>query len=436
MTPRPGTSPEAFVNRILAVILGVMMLAAATPTPQGGLSHDSSLQPPDDPISIKLFGLHIHRAASTTPWPNAPFGTWRLWDAYAAWPNLESERGKWNFETLDKYVSLAEKGGVDILLPLGLSPGWASARPSEGSAYSPGNAAEPKNLDDWRDYVRTVAGRYKGRVSYYEIWNEPNLKQSFSGSPEQMIALVRIAYETLKQVDPAITVVSPSPTGIVGLHWLDQFLQKGGGAYVDVIGYHLYVSPQPPEAIVDLVAHVREVMATSGVRTKPLWDTETGWRIENHQTNVSPGTGTWSKVLSDTEASAYVARSYILSWAAGVSRFYWYAWDNGIMGLTEADGKTLKPSAMAYVEAGKWLVGSRMISCNPDAQGTWIAQIARPGGYRAWIVWSTEGSVEFDIPAQWGAQDMHDLSGGLRNLKGSRSLRIDQTPVMVEGLGQ
>ncbi len=72
-----------------------------------------------------------------TPWPSIKFGSWRLWDAYVAWPSLEPERGKWNFQTMDKYVALAERAGIDLVLPLGFSPTWASTRPMNRPTGSP-----------------------------------------------------------------------------------------------------------------------------------------------------------------------------------------------------------------------------------------------------------------------------------------------------------
>ena len=394
------------------------------------------LSPPSSAIPASLFGLHMHRAATTTPWPAVPFATWRLWDAYVAWANLEPRKGDWHFEILDKYVALAEAHRVELLLPLGLSPTWASARPKEPSGYDPGNAAEPKNIADWRDYVRTVATRYKQRIRSYEIWNEPNLKQFFTGSPEQMVTLVREAYKILKEVDPSNTLVSPSATGIDGVAWLDQFLQKGGGDYVDVIGHHFYVSPNPPESMLNQIARAKEVMAKRGVGDKPLWDTETGWLIENHKTVVEPQRGSFSKVLSDDEASGYVARSFILTWAAGVSRFYWYAWDNYIMGLTEADGTTLKPPAKAYVEVQRWLVGARVRACRTNAETTWVCEIAREGGYEGWIVWNPLRRVGLEIPKTWGIQNARDLAGGTRNLQGTSKIEIGPSPLLLERPGR
>ena len=135
---------------------------------------------------------------------SCPSGAGGLWDAYVTWPNLEPARGKWDFSRLDKYVAIAEKRGVSILLPLGLTPAWASARPAEASNYKPGNAAEPSNLELWRNYVRTVASRYKGRIRTYELWNEPNIPKFFSGSVDMLVKLTQIAREELKKVDPNI----------------------------------------------------------------------------------------------------------------------------------------------------------------------------------------------------------------------------------------
>src|SRR5438034_997580 len=91
-------------------------------------------------------------------------------------------------------------------------------------AHSParqdGPTAEPADIQHWRDYVTTMARRYKGRVRHYEIWNEPNLKQFYTGSVATMAQLVREAAIALKDIDPTIVVVSPSATERGGIAWL------------------------------------------------------------------------------------------------------------------------------------------------------------------------------------------------------------------------
>lgn len=423
---------DRIAKRCFVLITLLSIIVGNSCSPSDKHSGDLQRETPKFAIPSVFFGLHIQRAATTTPWPPVPFATWRLWDAYVAWPDLEPQQGIWRFETLDKYLALAEEHKVEVLLPLGLSPAWASARPAEPSGYQPGFAAEPKEIQHWRDYVRAVATRYKGRIRFYEIWNEPNLKDFYTGSVDQMVTLVRESSKILKEVDPSITVVSPSATGAFGTPWLEEFLGVGGGQYVDVIGYHFYVTPEPPEAMVSQVLRVREIMAKYGVASKPLWNTESGWLIENHKTEVKPKPGGFSKVLSDEEASSYVARSYILNWAAGASRFYWYAWDDFVMGLTEADGTAIKPPAMAFAEVAKWLIGARMTSCTSDSANTWICQLSRESGYAAWIVWNPDRNLIFELPSSWGVRQKRDLSGLASDLSDSAKIDIGALPVLLE----
>lgn len=394
-----------------------------------------AIAPPSMLVPPSLFGMHIHRAATVTPWPTVPFKSWRLWDAKVAWPWLEPVQGKWNFKDLDKLVDLASQHNVDVLLPLGLSPRWASARPDEKSSYHAGNAAEPADINNWRKYVRTVALRYRGKVHCYEIWNEPNLPGFYTGSVETLIVLTKEARKILKEIDPSIIMVSPSATGQAGSDWIDKFLKLGGSQSVDIIGYHFYVSPAPPENVVRLVRTIKGIMKTNGV-TKPLWNTEAGWFMANQKTTVQADTGGFkSKVLNNDEAMAYIARSYIINWAMGVERFYWYAWDNAEMGLTEADGKTVKAQAVAYTEIQKWLVGSRMVKCTSDDNGTWICQLARDGGYNFRIVWNPNKKVSFYLPEAWGVREIRDLTGNKRAVKkGTASVEIGPMPQLMENI--
>ena len=376
-----------------------------------------------------LFGIHIHNVASkfynvTTlnPWPSVPFATWRLWDASVTWADLEAQKGQWNFAVLDKAIALAEKHGVDVLLTLGQSPVWASARPDEVGPYDLGRSAEPRNIADWSNYVRTVAHRYQGKIHNYQIWNEVNNKDFFTGSIDQIVTLSQEAYHILKAVDPKITVVSPSITfGEPGLSALEEFFAKGGGKYADVISYHFYVVPHRPEEMEPLITKVRQLMNRYGLASKPLWNTESGWSDP--------------KPFPANLGAAYVARAYIVNWAAGVSRFYWYAWDNDwwvSLFLVEADKRTLTSAGIAYREIQNWLIGARLISCETKLEQTRICQLNRDSGYIGWIVWNPERETQFRVPSTWGAQQLRSLSGTVTQLEGQTTISIGSTPGLIE----
>ncbi len=76
----------------------------------------------------------ISRVTDKISWPNGAVPSWRLWDAHVTWPNLEPSKRQWQFDTLDKYVTM-EQHNTEILLPLAVTPQWASARPNLRSGW-------------------------------------------------------------------------------------------------------------------------------------------------------------------------------------------------------------------------------------------------------------------------------------------------------------
>jgi hypothetical protein len=400
---------------LFAVLISVLALDCAIAT---------ELQTPTATIPDTYFGLHIHHldTSTPTPWPSMPVPAWRLWDAGVNWPDLEPDKGKWQFARLDRYVLLCQQHGTSILLPLGGSPAWASARPQVPSPYSMGFTAEPANLDDWRVYVRTVVSRYKGRISAYEIWNEPNLRDFWSGTTEQMLTLTKEASQIIHSVDPHAIVVSPSATSDYGVPWLAEFLKLGGGQFVDVIGYHFYVDPQTklPEEMVPDIQTVERTMAQYNFGKLPLWNTESGW--------LAP-----ARFDSEEVAAGFLSRAYILAWAAGVQRFYWYAWDNSSLAIrtyNEVDHTTTS-AGYAYKVMEQWLVGAQMDGCMDRADHTWTCQLNR-SGKKEWIVWNPQGNRKFDVPGSWHVGSVTPLLHDRHPLNGS-SIDIGPAPALLTG---
>lgn len=393
---------------------GALLVVAVVAGLPAGAAELTALRAPERIVPREYFGLHMHRADAGTPWPSVAFGAWRLLDAYVNWPNLQPARDRWDFSRLDRYVELAEAANVELLLPLAFSPAWASARPDEKGPYGLGTAAEPASLDDWRNYVRTVAARYRGRIRHFELWNEVNVRQFFTGSFERLAELERETARALKDVDPGNILVSPSFVGEGRHREFDAYLTQGGGRAADVIGWHFYLVNYPPEQIpAKLVRPVRELLARHGLAGKPLWNTEIGYRIEN-------GDGTaesfhvdksWRMRRSE-EAAALIARSLAINWVSGIERVYWYAWDNQNLGLIEPTSKLPKAAAKAYGATARWLIGARVTECVRDADGLWRCALRRDPGRTAYLLWREEGVSQYALPAEWRIQETEALLGG------------------------
>ena len=418
---KPGGGKRGQMVKSIGCVFLLLTLLTG-PAWQKPAASSIALQPPSQPIPSFFFGLHIHQAGGATPWPPFPVFAWRLWDADVSWTFLQPQRDEWNFKSLDRYSELAGQNHTEIMLTLGYTPRWAASRPDEVSTSGmPGVASPPANIGAWRDYVRTVATRYKGKIHVYEIWNEANLPGYYSGTVSEMVTLAKEAYIVLKEIDSTNIVVSPAVEGGgSSVRWLDDFLSHGGGNYCDVIGHHFYVSPEPPEAMLKDIDEVKQSLKRHRVN-KPVWNTESGWF-----TNKT--------FVDDEERTGYLARAYLLAWAAGIERFYWYAYDNYLMSLplTLPDRRTLNPAGRAYATLQSWLINSRLKSCVRDAGFSWTCVLARPDGSTAWITWTSAKPGTRAVPdGCCRNMEIHYLDGRVESGDRAKSLAVGSAPVLI-----
>jgi hypothetical protein len=162
-------------------------------------------------------------------------------------------------------------------------------------------------------------------------------------------------------------------------------------------------------------------MEKNGVGDKPLWNTESGWQAPK-------------PFPSDYLAAAYLTRAYILNWAAGVQRFYWYAWDNHTwvsIETTQSDNRTMTAAGHAYENIFKWLAGAEMKSCAEETNHTWTCKLIR-GGSPQWLVWNSAGSRSFNVPPTWRARTLTPVFGEQTEIR-SNEIKIDEMPQLIDG---
>jgi hypothetical protein len=381
----------------------------------------------EKPIQGSLFGMHIHDPTLAWPALGPHVDSLRIWDAdgplgtsdCAQWACTNPAPGVFQWQALDLHVARALAGGAEVIYNLGRTPQWASARPDEESPYGLGQAAEPAEDAYWRAWVSAVGQRYQGQIRYWEIWNEPNDASFYSGTIQKLVSLADQAHEILKAIDPMNQIVSPSP---YSLAYLDAYLAQGGGASLDVVGYHFYLSPQTaPEYLYEsYIPNARLILDQHGLLDRPLWNTESGW--------FAP------PPLPKATGVGYLARSFILTWAAGVERYHFYSWDGAPdagVALAQPPGYALSSSGVAYAELTGWLVGASMLDL--ERQGdVWTVQLERPGGSKAHIVWDASGASTFAVPAEFGATLVKDLAGGTQPLSPGGSVTLGVKPLLFE----
>lgn len=393
------------------------------------------------PVPPEFFGWIIHRAHTTTAWPSVEFGTWRLWDSYLKWSDIEPAEGQFNFEAFDRQVTLGQQQGKELIYTFGQTPRWASSTPDEKHAWGIGSGAMPRNVDHWRRYVEAVVTRYKGRISAYEVWNEPKYPNAlgrcsgsifFCGTAEQLVQLTKIAHEVVKRIDPKAQLASPGFTdGVRGVSRLDEYLSAGGYKYVEAISFHFY--ELQPEKAWETIRALRKVMAQHKISNLPVWDSEHGFLVQNQKGSVvsQHELGPFSRVFSPDAAASRMVRAHLVAAAGGVDRVIWYAWDDFLMGAIGTDDGRPTAVAHAYRVLRTWLLGST-IACADDPDAPLVQCELSRNRRAAKVYWARQGDSgrSFTIPVPVAGR-IETLRDGIRTPAGASEHTWDGEPLLM-----
>jgi hypothetical protein len=190
----------------------------------------------------------------------------------------------------DNIVQLAEKYGLRIIARLDSPPRW-----SQPDDALPGYAP-PADFADFARFAATVSARYRDRITYYQIWNEPNIYPEWgdqSVDPEAYTDLLCRAHDAIKVAHPQAVIISGALAPTVALTGRDAneivFLQRmyaaGAARCFDILGaqgYGLFSGPQDRRmrAVTITYAHplwLRDQMIANGDAAKPIWISEMAW---------------------------------------------------------------------------------------------------------------------------------------------------------------
>ena len=326
---------------------------------------------PGLPIPAAAFGQNVAGISSGAS-ADVELRSLRLWDTGTRWDQIETAPDQYTWDTLGAAVDNARTGGAtDVLYVLGSTPQWAARDPQIPGLYGPGTTSLPKDTEDYVDFVREVANRYKGRITAYQIWNEANTRSFYEGDWTALAKLTRRAHDAIKLIDPSAQVVGASSTVIPGkLFQTESFFVRYARAIhdvgdpVDAMAVHLYPvdTSKGPEARVGSIRAAQRVMNRVGI-DRPLWDTEV-----NYGDRRDPAR---QVVPKPKKAATYVSRTYLDSARYNVERTFWYGWDIDTLGisLSNPDGSPTR-AGRAYLNTRDWMLAGSWKGCKTKGKVT------------------------------------------------------------------
>ncbi len=301
-----------------------------------------------------------------TTWPPtdglghvATLGSLRLWDDEVKWGQINTASGSYDWTTLDSYMSMAQSLNLNVLYTFGDTPEYAGTipggnvhclTPSDYSCSPPTDVNSDGTGTDkfFSTFVTALVTRYKGQISYYELWNEPDCSCYFAGTQAQMVRMNSDASSIIHSIDSNAKTLSPSGH-VWSLHtWFDPYIAAGGAATFDIVNMHMRGNGTlnlSPEAFLGTYSNIVADVATNNLSNLPLWDSEHGIKADENFTDPD-------------ELAGFAARELILRASVGLPRQYVYSWDdNPPVGLQGNLGGT------AYDTVAGWLIGHTISAC-------------------------------------------------------------------------
>ncbi|MDD5197131.1 MAG: beta-galactosidase [Candidatus Omnitrophica bacterium] len=187
------------------------------------------------------------------------------------WQDIEPKEGEFKFERYDRIVDLLARYNLKVLGILNYSVGWAVASKEWN--------CPPKDNAVFVKYAVKVIARYKDKIKYWEVWNEPDSAVYWPAQDglKSYCALLKEVYLAAKKTDPDCKILNGGLAN--GLGSINNLYNNGAKGYFDILNLHFFESPLHKGGIKALVAYpklAREIMAANGDEHKKIWITETG----------------------------------------------------------------------------------------------------------------------------------------------------------------
>lgn len=185
------------------------------------------------------------------------------------WEDIEPRPGEFDFAKYDNIVALLGKNNINILGILGYSACWASGKWNE----------PPRDYKLFVNYAAKVIQHYIGKVTYWEIWNEPDSSTYWANQDglKSYVRLLKEVYLAAKQANPACRILNGGLAN--GLASVNHLYDNGAKDYFDILNIHYFASPLYRNAIKAVAAYPQlayKVMRRNGDADKKIWVTEIG----------------------------------------------------------------------------------------------------------------------------------------------------------------
>jgi hypothetical protein len=297
-------------RRLRAALAGALLSVLVLPAVA------SAAQPGITPVGYTSGKAVAEVPAIADALGNAPAGgKWvRL---FFDWHQTEPADGTYDggaLDGLDQRVAAFNAAGIDVVVTVQSAPAWAPSINSDAGAAK------------YAEFMAFLAGRYRGKVAAWELWNEPDDRFFWPDGPkaDRYAAMLRATSPAVKRADPAATVIVG---GLVGndYDFVEALYDQQAGPYFDGVGVHTDTSCRidapgvvyrDPNGRIGRFAftgyrEVHATMARHGDGAKGIWMTEIGWTdAADIQCEEGANAGKRAKGVTAAQQASFLKQAY------------------------------------------------------------------------------------------------------------------------------
>jgi polysaccharide biosynthesis protein PslG len=237
---------------------------------------------------------------------------------FVNWSAIEPARGSYSSAEIYDYdaffASLPPGTKVDV--DIVETPSWASG--------SNNPAVPPSNDQDFATAINYLANAFGPKVTAWEIWNEEDSHDWWTGSSAQYVGLLKAGYAAIKAVNPAATVLLGG-LGANNYPYLSSLYAAGAAGSFDAVADHTddACSVASPNSFAFIpgtqtinqwsflgFTSVHAVMAANGDAAMPIYMTELGWATTGSECHTGASAGRKLSGVSESTQASYLQQAY------------------------------------------------------------------------------------------------------------------------------
>ncbi len=160
----------------------------------------------------------------------------------SGWARTEKAKGVYDFTWLDGIVDNLRRRGLQPWMCLCYGNGIYDADATKvfGAVGCP-PIKNDEQKKAWQKYVSALTAHYRGRVRWYEVWNEPDGVWCWKHGPSgtEYGEFVKATAAAVKEGDSSAKIIGGSQC-IRDLKWLNEVFSTGAASVMDAYTYHSY----------------------------------------------------------------------------------------------------------------------------------------------------------------------------------------------------